>query len=167
MPNNVDFITAVKMFFMNYANFKGRSTRAEYWWAMLGMFLISLILGWISDTLSGIFSLAIIFPSLAILTPRFHDIGKSGWWVVGLYAANIIGAVLMFGGVFGAIASGALSVTQMESDPTALYSAMAGSAATMSIGGILVLAASITSLVFCVTKSAPDNQYGPDPYGAE
>lgn len=29
MPNNVDFITAVKMFFMNYANFRGRSTRAD------------------------------------------------------------------------------------------------------------------------------------------
>lgn len=167
MPNNVDFITAVKMFFMNYANFKGRSTRAEYWWAMLGMFLISLILGWISDTLSGIFSLAIIIPSLAILTRRFHDIGKSGWWVVGLYAANIIGAALLCGGLFSAIASGALSVSQIESDPVALMNVIKGSAATMSIGSIICLAAGITSLVFCVTKSAPDNQYGPNPYGAE
>lgn len=78
MPNNVDFITAVKMFFMNYANFKGRSTRAEYWWAILGVAIINCILIWISPILYGLFYLAIIIPQLAILTRRVHDIGKSG-----------------------------------------------------------------------------------------
>ena len=32
---NVDFLTAIKLFFANYVNFRGRSTRAEYWFAML------------------------------------------------------------------------------------------------------------------------------------
>ena len=31
---NVDFITAIKIYFANYVNFRGRSTRAEYWWAV-------------------------------------------------------------------------------------------------------------------------------------
>ena len=44
---NVDFVAAIKLFFANYANFKGRSTRAEYWWAMLFVFLISFVLEFI------------------------------------------------------------------------------------------------------------------------
>lgn len=40
---NVDFVTAVKMFFINYVNFKGRSTRAEYWWAILFYVIVSSI----------------------------------------------------------------------------------------------------------------------------
>ena len=31
--------------------------------------------------LSGLYSLAIILPSLAIEIRRLHDIGKSGWWI--------------------------------------------------------------------------------------
>src|SRR5690606_28405899 len=34
---------AIKRFFKNYANFKGRASRSEYWWAALFMFLLQLI----------------------------------------------------------------------------------------------------------------------------
>ena len=31
--------------------------------------------------LSGIYSLALIIPSIAVSIRRLHDIGKSGWWL--------------------------------------------------------------------------------------
>ncbi|MGD9606090.1 MAG: DUF805 domain-containing protein [Leucobacter sp.] len=37
------FGQAVKRFFKNYANFKGRASRSEYWWVALFTFLIELI----------------------------------------------------------------------------------------------------------------------------
>lgn len=37
------FGQATKRFFKNYANFKGRASRSEYWWAQLFIFLIELV----------------------------------------------------------------------------------------------------------------------------
>lgn len=70
---NVDFITAIKMFFANYANFKGRSTRAEYWWVMLFMFLVSCILGMLGTFgyyINYAFSAACLIPGMALGTRR-------------------------------------------------------------------------------------------------
>ena len=39
------FGQAVKRFFKNYANFKGRASRSEYWWAMLFLFLLQIVPG--------------------------------------------------------------------------------------------------------------------------
>ena len=41
---NVSFIEAITIFFKKYADFKGRATRAEFWWAYLGMVVISTII---------------------------------------------------------------------------------------------------------------------------
>lgn len=37
------FGQAIKRFFKNYANFKGRASRSEYWWAMLFTALLELV----------------------------------------------------------------------------------------------------------------------------
>jgi len=77
-----------------YATFEGRARRKEYWTFALVGFLISLVLGFfdriIFDTggygiLTGLYSLFIFLPSLAVAVRRLHDIGKSGWMIlVGL-----------------------------------------------------------------------------------
>ena len=82
---NVDFVTAVKMFFINYVNFKGRSTRAEYWWAMLFYVIVSSI-----PFVSYIAMLACLLPMLAINTRRLHDTGRSGWWLVGFFVISLV-----------------------------------------------------------------------------
>ncbi|MDE7227823.1 MAG: DUF805 domain-containing protein [Treponemataceae bacterium] len=41
-PEYVGFFDAIKLFFRNYTNFKGRSTRSEYWWWALAVFIIAL-----------------------------------------------------------------------------------------------------------------------------
>lgn len=73
-PEDVDFIGAVKNYFTFFANFKGRSSKSEYWWAFLFNFIIGLVLSFIP-----VVGLLLIVPSLANCVRRFHDIGKSGW----------------------------------------------------------------------------------------
>lgn len=86
----MDFVTAVKLYFSNYVNFQGRSSRPAYWWPVLMNFIVSLILSWIgglfgsetgSEVLGGIWSLVNILPGLAVSVRRLHDIGKSWTWI--------------------------------------------------------------------------------------
>ncbi|MCA3773009.1 DUF805 domain-containing protein, partial [Cutibacterium sp.] len=37
----VDFGLAIKLFFKNYAVFRGRASRSEYWWTVLFNFIIA------------------------------------------------------------------------------------------------------------------------------
>lgn len=37
------FIDAVKAFYNNYANFGGRSSRAQYWWVQLFMAIVYIV----------------------------------------------------------------------------------------------------------------------------
>lgn len=71
----------------NYANFKGRARRAEYWYFflfnMIASFLIGIIGGLMDfELLSNLYSLAVLLPSLAVGVRRMHDVGKSGWFIL-------------------------------------------------------------------------------------
>ena len=78
-----------------YAVFSGRAQRAEYWYFFLFSIIISFVLGIIDGVigfgvgtimgmgiLSGIYSLAVLIPGLAVSVRRLHDIGKSGWMLL-------------------------------------------------------------------------------------
>ncbi len=76
-------------FTKNYANFKGRARRKEYWGFSLIYVVIYLALvfglGLINDSLAaigGIFALASLVPSIAVGVRRMHDVGKSGWFLL-------------------------------------------------------------------------------------
>jgi uncharacterized membrane protein YhaH (DUF805 family) len=90
----------------NYANFEGRARRKEYWMFALFSSLISIaltvldnILGFASDgetgILSGIYSLAVFIPGIAVAVRRLHDVGKSGWMLL-LVLLPIIGWIWLF-----------------------------------------------------------------------
>ncbi len=91
------FANAIKVGIDNYANFRGRSSRSEYWWFWLGVVLFQLIVPGIGAVLgysiSGYSGLIIgelagatmallltILPMLAVSVRRLHDTGHSGWW---------------------------------------------------------------------------------------
>lgn len=85
-----DFGDAVRLFFQNYANFNGRASRSMYWWAVLfnwivtcAISVIGLIIGsdTLVSTLTGLYGLAVLVPSLSIGVRRMHDIGKGGGWI--------------------------------------------------------------------------------------
>lgn len=91
----ISFGGAFKRFFQKYARFDGRASRSEYWWAALGLGLITLVLYALtfvgiaahSGALTGIFGmifflyfLAILIPSIALTVRRLHDANFSGWF---------------------------------------------------------------------------------------
>lgn len=93
-----------------YADFSGRATRSEYWYFVLFYLLIFIVLaivdgitGTLSATsglglLSGIFTLAMIVPSISANVRRLHDIDRSGWWLL-IALIPIIGVIVLL--VFG------------------------------------------------------------------
>ncbi len=90
-----------------YAEFNGRASRQEYWFFLLFNLLISAFLATIDffsgtfnvetgfGLLSGIYSLAVLVPSIAVTVRRLHDTDRSGWWLfIGLIP--IIGGIVLF-----------------------------------------------------------------------
>ena len=67
----------------NYAVFTGRASRAEYWYFALINVIISVALQMIAgESIQGLYSLAVLLPSIAVAIRRMHDVGKSGWFVL-------------------------------------------------------------------------------------
>lgn len=80
-------VKAYKKFFINYANFKDRSTRSDYWYAVFFNLLIGFIVGIIGRiipdfalVLSLVYLLIIVVPGFAVVVRRLHDVNKSGWF---------------------------------------------------------------------------------------
>ena len=90
----VDFTTAIGLGFNRVFDFRGRSSRAEFWWWVLFSVLGDVILSIVdvamgtynaqsgSGLISTIFGFFILIPSIALGVRRLHDINKSGWWML-------------------------------------------------------------------------------------
>ena len=161
---NVDFLTAVKMFFANYTNFSGRSTRAEYWWATLFCLLVGTVcgaFGRFGTILSGVASLAFLLPNIAITIRRLHDTGRSGWWYGAYYLVQIVLLIwMMVGGllpVFDVIAGGGTV------SPALVMQILKGAALPF----VIMFVIGIAWVVLMCIPSGPDNKYGPNPYGTQ
>ena len=96
----MDIQQAVKTVLGNYANFNGRSGRAEYWWwflayfvAYAGIYFVGGLVG-LGDLLAGILALGLLVPNLAVSVRRFHDIGKSGWWCL-IFIIPLVGLIAL------------------------------------------------------------------------
>lgn len=74
----------------NYANFRGRATRSEFWyftlintilWYGIGVFggvkdIVEVLYFWM------FYSLILLTPMISISVRRMHDVGKSGWYIL-------------------------------------------------------------------------------------
>jgi uncharacterized membrane protein YhaH (DUF805 family) len=92
--DEMTFSESIRTCLTKYANFDGRATRSEYWWFVLFTFLVSAATGLVSEILSGLFTLAVLLPSLAVGVRRLHDIDKSGWFLL-VWFIPIIGWIVM------------------------------------------------------------------------
>jgi uncharacterized membrane protein YhaH (DUF805 family) len=84
------FVKAVQQF----AVFRGRARRKEYWFFVLFYALISSFLAVIdmivghfdsrsgAGLFSGLFALAMLLPAVAVSVRRLHDTNRSAWWLL-------------------------------------------------------------------------------------
>ena len=106
------FAEAIKSFWSNYAMFKGRARRSEYWFIQLFLIITNVAVGAIDLALMNgdvdrfianggggivglVWILVTIVPALAVLVRRLHDTGKSGWWVL-MGFVPFAGAIVLF-----------------------------------------------------------------------
>ena len=114
-----------------YAVFSGRARRKEYWFFVLFNIIIGLVLGFIDGVIGsasaeagvgllyGIYTLAILIPSIAVGVRRLHDTDRSGWWLlIGLIP--LIGAIVLL--VF-MVQGGKPGANQYGADPKAAAAA--------------------------------------------
>lgn len=168
-----------------YAEFSGRSPRAEFWWFFLFTMIAYLIvwfllMGAVGASMSsanagaepsvgmlgalgvgvifiGLFWLAIIIPTIALQVRRIHDLDRTGWWIGGYYLLYALYLAMSLGTVFAA-AAGAVDPSQVG---------MGGLIGTMIVGLAFFIYSIVLLVFFCTEGTKGSNRYGPDPYGAD
>ena len=93
-------------------SFDGRINRAKFWIGIAAMWVVLTLIVIVAAaadssilwTIFFLLSLLVIWPSLAISIKRWHDRGKSGWWI-------LIGLVPFIGGLWALIETGFLPGT--------------------------------------------------------
>ena len=139
-----------------YYTFKGRASRYEYWAFILVSFIIALILSVVdaflgSSILSSLYLLATLFPSLAVLVRRMHDVGKSAWWAFSPWLVFAVLAVLAMISAVVEYAVGPMAGTAWGSFKTVVF----------VLGPIVAIVLNIVVLVFAIFKGDEKaNQYG-------
>jgi len=78
----VNFQTSIRSGFQNYTNFKGRASRAEYWWWASFTVILSILLSSINGSLGDLGSLVTLLPSIAVAIRRVHDVDRAGWFIL-------------------------------------------------------------------------------------
>tara|TARA_B100000579_G_scaffold437979_1_gene470477 strand:+ start:11368 stop:12204 length:837 start_codon:yes stop_codon:yes gene_type:complete len=88
----LNFFQAIGTCLRKYFVFKGRASRSEYWFLQALLLPLYFILFVMENTTSdegiiiagiiGIIILLLLIPTLAVTIRRFHDINKSGWFVL-------------------------------------------------------------------------------------
>ena len=100
--------------------------------------------------LSACWGLATILPTIAISWRRLHDADKPGTFMFIVYGLYLIGYIMFFFGLFGAIGG---AITGLSNGDASL---MSGALGMGSIGLILIVAGLITNIVFMCLPSNPD-----------
>ena len=117
-----------------YAVFSGRASRSEFWWFLLANLIIvvaaSVIEAVFRDLAGltgllffppalsiglGVYQLAVLLPSFAVVVRRLHDSGKSAWWLLLLLIPVVtvpFVLLLLFLSFFAALSGGATNASQ-------------------------------------------------------
>ncbi len=98
-----------------YTSFEGRINRAKFWLGVVGIIVVEVvaiaIVGVVNSAAINILAflvyLALIYAGLAVSVKRWHDRGKSGWWV-------LIGLVPIIGPIWALVETGFLPGTPGE-----------------------------------------------------
>jgi uncharacterized membrane protein YhaH (DUF805 family) len=159
-----------------YAEFSGRSSRAEFWWFFLFVLILYVAMWFVMMGAAGglltsqtepsagvigvfgvagifiaLFWLAVLIPVLAVQVRRLHDTGRSGWWLGGYYLLYAAYMATVLGVVGLGMAAGAPPPQGSE-----------GLFIDVAIIGLLFFVYSIVLLVlYCLPGTPGLNRYGP------
>jgi uncharacterized membrane protein YhaH (DUF805 family) len=150
-----------KVVFENFANFKGRARRSEYWYFTLANIIFSVITMIIdeilhlkigssnSGVLNSLYGLVMFVPSIAVSVRRLHDIGKSGWLLLIAYVLIIVAGVGLVATSMSALMGGG---------------GLPALGASFIIAILVIVAVAIWMLIlFCKEGDQGANKYGADP----
>lgn len=173
-----------------YAEFSGRSSRAEFWWFFLFMIILWFVLYFavLGSVMSAVGAsqsgsapsagllgalggfgilmmlvwLVLLIPSIAVQARRLHDTNRSGWWLGGFYLLYAVYIFLLFGAMGSMMAAAASGV---QPDPSQGLGAMFG--VTMIVGLAIFVYAIVLLVFYCLPGTKGANRFGPDPYGQD
>ena len=83
-----------------FADFNGRARRQEYWMFVLFNAIASVLIQVIdivlgtAGALAGLYSLAVLIPTLAVIARRLHDTDRSGWMML-ISLIPLVGAIVL------------------------------------------------------------------------
>jgi len=168
---DMDFVGAIKAGFSNYVNFRGTASRPEYWYWTLFTVLASLISSSIEMvvplvSISSLFSMATLIPSLAVSVRRLRDAGYSWTWLLSVLPGFVIFIVGIVGIALAAMSSGLLTDPSVLNNQEFLQSAafqdfvasdpVIGSA-LLALGGFVLTG--MASLVVTIFHIMPSKSY--------
>jgi uncharacterized membrane protein YhaH (DUF805 family) len=64
------FFESIRTCFSKYADFDGRASRSELWWWVLFVILASAATSIVGPAVSGLFSLVVFLPNIAVVARR-------------------------------------------------------------------------------------------------
>ena len=157
----MNFQTAIRSGFQNYANFKGRASRAEYWWWTLFALIVQIVTSG-QNAIGDLVSLAILLPSVAVTIRRLHDTNRRGWWFV-LPIGSLSLAFIAF--MAFAVSTAFSLVDPSEWDTQNLFDGMSFIAILIiALALISAVVTGVANFVFTLLKGdAGENRFGPPP----
>jgi uncharacterized membrane protein YhaH (DUF805 family) len=158
----VSFVDAIKSGFRNYVTFKGRASRAEFWWWTLFAVLVQGVTSALGDAINGIASLVLLIPGLSVNVRRLHDTNRRGTWLLWPLMSLVV-ALVSFA-MFAATSDIDWSKVE-ELDAETVFDGTP--VVFLVIGGIALVATLVLGIInfaFTVLKSDPQmNRFGPPP----
>lgn len=92
-------IECIRTCFRKFVTTAGRASRTEYWIFLAFSITVGIIAGAIDSVATrgdeiGVLSVLVVlvffFPTMAVTVRRFHDVGLSGWYFLGILAFTIV-----------------------------------------------------------------------------
>lgn len=150
-------VFATKDLFHNFVEFKGRLSRAGYWYAYLAYFIMAMIISVVSSGvkapwISAIFSLVYFLPLVSAEVRRFHDVGKSGKLLLGLILAKAALGIVFYVSFIATLIS---SIASIYVDGFPIGGFMFGLVSLLAMIGI-----NIYEIIILATASDGPNEYG-------